>query len=180
MKEILRYGFTLAFICMVASASLAAANSLTKSRIAGQLQAEEEASLSKVLADADHFEAVSSENELMYYKGYNKEGQVMGVAFKARGRGYGGDIETIAGMDLQGNILAIEVLSQNETPGLGSQVAEPDFTGMFSHLSVEKLGEVQAITGATISSRAVIDSVREKAREVQLEMEGYLKDRNLI
>lgn len=167
MKEMTRYGLTLALICTAASASLAAVNSFTKSRIVEQAKAEEEASLKDVLPGAAHFEPVKSGSDVIYYKAHNKEGQMIGVAFKAKGKGYSSDIETMVGMEKEGKILAIKILSQNETPGLGSRVSESDFTGQFSNKSIQNLNEVEAITGATISSRAVMNSVAEKAKEIQ-------------
>ena len=69
-------------------------------------------------------------------------------------------------MDTQGKLIAIKVLSQNETPGLGGQVADASFTSRFSGKNISDLNDIQAITGATISSRAVIDLVKKKAEEV--------------
>ncbi|OGX23224.1 MAG: hypothetical protein A3K54_01130 [Omnitrophica WOR_2 bacterium RBG_13_44_8] len=70
-------------------------------------------------------------------------------------------------MATDGSITAIKILNQNETPGLGAQVVEPSFTGQFNHQDLQGLSKVQAITGATISSKAVIESVQAKAKEIQ-------------
>lgn len=167
MREIVRYGFILALICTVASASLAIMNSITKSRIISQAKAEEEASLKDVLAQGVNFEPIKSGNDIIYYKAYNKDNKFIGVAFKTQGKGYSSTIETIVGMAKDGAITAIKILNQNETPGLGARVAEPSFTGQFNNKNIQSLNEVQAITGATISSKAVIDSVTKKAKEIQ-------------
>jgi len=167
MKEILRYGLTLALICIVASASLAVVNSLTKPKIFAQLKLEEESGLKEVLPEADKFEPVKSGADVVYYKAYTKNDKFIGVAFKASGKGYSSTIETLVGMNKEGDITAIKVLNQNETPGLGASVAEASFTGQFSHKNIQKLSDVQAITGATISSKAVIDSVRKRAQEIK-------------
>ncbi len=167
MKEMMRYGFILALICVVASASLAVVNYLTKSRIIALAKAEEEASLKEVLPLSEHFEPVKSGNDIIYYKAYNKDGKFIGVAFKAQGKGYSSTIETMTGMTKEGTITAIKILSQNETPGLGARVAESTFTGQFANKNIQGLNEVQAITGATVSSNAVIDSVKKKAEEIR-------------
>ncbi|MFH0826365.1 MAG: FMN-binding protein [Candidatus Omnitrophota bacterium] len=172
MKDMIRYGLTLGVICVVASASLAVVHSLAQPRIAASALSEEEASLKDVLPEADHFEPVKANNDILYYKAFDLNDRKMGIAFKAKGKGYSSTVETMVGMSAQGEILAIKVLSQNETPGLGANVAEPDFAARFSQKSIEDLNEVQAVTGATISSRAVIDSVAEKAEEIL----GLLKD----
>ena len=159
-----RYGFTLSLICIVAAGLLAGVNSLTKARIVAQAEAEEEASLKEVLPEAAHFEPVKCGNDVLYYKAYHKDGKLAGVAFKAAGKGYSSTIETMAGMLQDGTITAIKILSQNETPGLGAQVAEQKFSSQFARQ--KDLSNIQAITGATISSKAVIDSVKEKAEEI--------------
>lgn len=167
MKEMVRYGFTLAVICVIAAGLLAGVNYLTKERIIAQAQAEEEMALKEVLPGAEKFEAVTKDPEMVYYRGTDKEGRFLGVAFKASGKGYSSVIETLVGMDTGGKIIAIKVLSQNETPGLGMRVTEDNFTGQFDNKDTRELSKVQAITGATISSRAVIDSVVKKAQEIQ-------------
>jgi electron transport complex protein RnfG len=176
VKEMLRYGFTLTVICIVASGLLAGVNVLTKSRIAAQAQAEEDASLNEVLPEAAHFETVKSGEEIIYYKAHDKEKRLLGAAFRASGRGYSSTIETMVGMLKDGTIKAIKILSQNETPGLGARVTEDSFTSRFSNRGWQNLSEVDAITGATISSRAVIDSVKKKAEEIKALLENVPKD----
>ena len=167
MKEMLRYGFILALICVVASGLLAGVNALTRARIMNQASAEEEAALLEVLPQAIHFEPVKSDSEIIYYKGYNKDNQFVGVAFKTSGKGYSSTIETMVGMAQDGTITAIKILSQNETPGLGAGIVEPAFRRQFVKRNIQGLAGVQAITGATISSRAVIDSVKKRAEEIK-------------
>ncbi|MDP2831445.1 MAG: FMN-binding protein, partial [Candidatus Omnitrophota bacterium] len=82
-------------------------------------------------------------------------------------KGYSSVIETLAGIFLDEKISAIKIISLNETPGLGMRVAEDKFTAQFTRQSSLDLSGVQAITGATISSRAVMNSVMQKAREIK-------------
>jgi len=168
VKEMLRYGFILAVICIVASGLLAGVNVLTKTRIVAQAQVEEDSSLKEVFPEAAHFEAVKSGEEIIYYKAHDKDKRLLGAAFRASGKGYSSTIETMVGMLKDGTIKAIKILSQNETPGLGARVAEDSFTSRFSNRGMQNLNEVEAITGATISSRAVIDSVKKKAEEIKV------------
>ena len=118
-----RYGSILGLICIVAAGFLAGVNALTNSRIIAQAQAEEGAGLKEVVPQGTHFEAVKSGEKTLYYKAHDKEGKLIGVAFKALAKGYSSDIETLVGMLPDGTILAIKILNQNETPGLGSRVA---------------------------------------------------------
>ncbi len=165
MKEMIRFGFILGVICIIAAGLLAGVNSLTKPRILAQALTEENAGLKEVLSEVDNFEAVKEKEEIIYYKGYDKNGKFVGVAFKAVAKGYSSTIETLAGMLKDGKIIAIKILSQNETPGLGSRITDLSFINQFK--GINDLSGVQAITGATISSRAVIASVEKKALEVR-------------
>jgi len=170
MKEMMRYGFILALICTLASASLAVVNSLTKSKIMAQEAKEEEASLREVMPLAIDFQAVKSGNDIIYYRAYAKDGKFIGIAFKTQAKGYSSDIQAMVGLTKDGTITAIKILSQNETPGLGAKVAEADFTNQFRNK--QNLEKAQAITGATISSGAVINSVKKKVEELK----NFLKD----
>jgi electron transport complex protein RnfG len=161
----IRFGFILGVICIIAAGLLAGVNSLTKPRILAQALTEENAGLKEVLSEVDNFEAVKEKEEIIYYKGYDKNGKFVGVAFKAVAKGYSSTIETLAGMLKDGKIIAIKILSQNETPGLGSRITDLSFINQFK--GINDLSGVQAITGATISSRAVIASVEKKALEVR-------------
>ncbi len=168
MKEMVRYGLVLAIICVVASLSLALVNSLTRSRILAQAQAEEENSLKEVIPEATRFEPLKSGENILYYKAFGSDGTLVGAAFKATKKGYSSVVETMVGMKKDGTITAIKVLSQNETPGLGARVAESSFTGQFKNKNSANLNEVQAVSGATISSRAVIEAVTQKSKEIKV------------
>jgi electron transport complex protein RnfG len=165
MKEMLQYGLTLMIICAVATGLLAGVNSFTKLKIIAQAQAEQDAGLKEVMPEATNFEAMETNGEVVYYKVY-KNDVLLGAAFKATAKGYSSEIQTMVGMTKDGQITAIKVLSQNETPGLGSRITEPSFTGQFANKSVEGLNEISAITGATISSTAVMNSVKARAEEI--------------
>jgi len=167
MKETIRYGLILAVICIVASGLLAGMNALTQTRIIAQAQLEEETALKEVMPFGEYFDPVKKGEEIIYYKVRNKQGEFIGVAFKASGKGYSSVIDTLVGLSRDGRINAIKILNQNETPGLGAQVSTPSFREQFSHKSLPELSQVQAITGATISSKAVIDSVQAKLKEIQ-------------
>lgn len=166
MRETMRYGVTLGLICMIAAGLLAGMNSLTKPKIIAQAYAEELASIKEVMPDAEKFDPVKAAGEVVYYKAYDKDAKLMGVVFKAEGKGYASTIETVVGMKLDNTITAIKVVNQNETPGLGAKVTEPEFVGQFINRNISDLGQVQAITGATISSKAVMDSIKQKAQEL--------------
>lgn len=162
MRQILRYGLILALICMVSALALAGLNYLTKPRILAQIEKEEKEALKELLPEAIEFKPIKFKEELLY-KAYNQKGDFFAVVFKTQAKGYSSIIETLIAMTKEGRILAIKILSQNETPGLGARIIEPEFRNQFIDKHSFELDKIQAITGATISSEAVINSVKERS-----------------
>lgn len=103
------------------------------------------------------------------------DGQKTGYAFLAKGKGYGGEIRILVGLEDETTVKGIKIITQSETPGLGTRIAESPFIDLFSGITINDIslrkdgGQIDSITGATISSVAVINAVREEAlRKVQL------------
>ena len=92
-------------------------------------------------------------------------GRLSGVAIEAFGSGYGGDLGVLSGFNVSNDTLAGVGMTQlKETPGLGMRVKEPAFSSQFSGSKAPvalsgKGGSIDAISGATISSTAVVDAV---------------------
>lgn len=114
----------------------------------------------------------------------DKGGKPLGYAFIASGNGYQGTIQVIAGVDSEIKTMAgMEVLESQETPGLGAEIAG-DFKKQFSSLSVtrdieyvknkkpEQPYQIEAITGATISSRAVVNMLNKSIQELREKIKG--------
>jgi len=99
------------------------------------------------------------------------DGAGVGYAFLAMGKGYGGDIKILVGLEDETTIKGITIISQSETPGLGGRITEDSFASRFAGLNIKDItltkdgGEIDGITGATISSGAVVDAVRTAAME---------------
>jgi electron transport complex protein RnfG len=165
MKETVRYFLISAIILIVAGSFLAGINSLTRNKIIARAHAEGELGLKDVLPQAVSFDPVKFQEKIFYYKAMDSNGKFIGAVFKCSAKGYSSQIETLVGMLKDGTISAIKILNQNETPGVGARVMEPDFTGRFSNK--KDLNQVEAISGATISSKAVIDSVQKRAEEIK-------------
>lgn len=166
MREMARYGFILALICVIAAGLLSGVNTLTRPKIIAQAQAEEQSALSEVMPQAIKFTEVKQQEETLYYKAFDRQDKLIGFVFKASGKGYSSVIDALAGIFMDGKISAIKIISLNETPGLGMRVTENRFTEQFKGQDSLSLSGVEAITGATISSRAVMDAVMKKARQI--------------
>jgi len=165
---------SLTLISLVASAALGFANDLTKKPIEQQKNAKNVNAIKQVVPEfnnnpaAEMFMLMTEEGDsLEIYPAKNGE-QIVGYAVKSfTNKGFSGFVSMMVGFKPDGTIVNINVLEQKETPGLGAKMTEPEFKDQFMDknpvsfkLKVKKDdGEVQAITAATISSRAFCDGV---------------------
>lgn len=176
MKDMVKLGGLLMLITVIAATALAAVYKVTKPRILEQKRLVLERALLLALPGADKtaIVPVKKGDQILYYKGYANPDttKFVGYAFVAHGPGYSSVIETMVGVDSTGKIIGLKVMSQTETPGLGSRVEQikhgaktPWFQDQFRNRKAEKLavdkdgGKIQSITGATISSRALTKSI---------------------
>jgi len=158
---------TLTIVCAVAALVLGITYTATKPLITGQEISEKKEALESVLPGADKYEQKTIAGK-QYYEGY-KGSLLVGYALSIEGDGYAGKIEMLVGVDQKGKIRGLEVLSQDETPGLGARCIEvkrgdknPWFLKQFTskHASTLSLNNIEAITGATITSEAIIEAVK--------------------
>lgn len=182
----------------ILSAILAFVYGVTEPKRLEILREEKMRALEEVLPGAEHFE-----EEDWYFKGYEQSGQEepVGYAFPVRGTGYSATIETMVGVSRQSKtgalkISGIKIISQQETPGLGSRVEEipasrtlpdiimgrkkeapeeepePWFQAQFRNKTPDELeiNNIEGITGATITTEAVIDSITRGIKELREEI----------
>jgi electron transport complex protein RnfG len=136
--------------------------------------------------DYDTIEKGSHQDKLTLYRGLGADGEPVGIAFKAEGVGFQGNIVLMVGLDMDYlKLKGIKVLEQLETPGLGNRIGEPEFEGQFAGVDIkprveyikyrkpEKTNQIQAITGATISSEAVVKNIN---RAVSGVFENFPRD----
>jgi electron transport complex protein RnfG len=193
MTNIIRLSIVLAIVTLVAAFVLAEIYSVTKPKIELQKLAKTEEALKFVLPTANiivpntnKIPVKDSKGKILYEKDvidyYTAYGDadttgIIGFAFKAQGNGYSSIIETMVGIDTTGHIKNIKIIAQKETPGLGA-LAEKDepFTGkkwstqQFKEKTVDGLkvdkdgGDIVSITGATITSRTITNSIRDELK----------------
>ena len=171
IKEVLVPTLSLFLICAVVTLLLAVTNSVTAPQIE-KLQIET-ANKTKVavLSVADSFsdEKTVELNGVIYtyYEGYDAEKNIAGYVFTTSAKGYGGDIVTMVGVNSDGTVSGMDFLSISETAGLGMNADSDDFKNQFvgksGEVGVNKNepaeNEIQALTGATITSKAVTEAV---------------------
>ena len=183
-KSVLIPALTLFLICAVVTGLLAGTNLLTKDVIAQQEAAAEEASRKIVLSSAESFEKKTLSvdgTEVEYYEGTDASGAVAGLVFTTAAKGYGGDINVITGIGSDGSVAGVVILSLEETPGLGANAQNESFLNQYQGgagpFEVIKSGtpsenQIQALTGATISSKAVTEAVNQAVSYYELAKEG--------
>lgn len=189
--KIVKMGLTLTVICLAAAVALAVSYRLTKPTIDERARADQVEALKVVLPQATSFSNLISGPEIDYYQGRDGSGKVIGYAFPGEAKGYSSVISVMVGVDPEGMITGIEILDQKETPGLGTQAVEvpatrnfwqallgrgekgppgrPPFQEQYRGKIVSGLRvvtgktetEIEALTGATITSRAVTAAVKE-------------------
>lgn len=189
MKEITKLSGILLLVTTIAGGALSMVNFVTKPKIELQKRLALERALTTALPNANRKAIVLvREQDLIYYKGYASPDttNLVGYAFVAYGKGYSSTIETMVGIDTTGTISGLTILNQVETPGLGSKIEEirygentPWFQDQFSgrkwiSLTVDKDGgDIKSITGATISSRAVTNSIKAGLQKLEEHLGGF-------
>lgn len=188
-NKIIKDALALTLITLVAGVTLGGVYEITKDPIAKQeAQAKAEA-YEQVFTDAAAFEAVEMDDTLtktirdqLDQEGYkaqsieevmraeDQSGETLGYAFTAvTSEGYGGDIQFSMGVQNDGTLNGISILSIGETAGLGMNADTPAFKDQFVGKQVEKLqytkngatqdDEINAISGATVTTNAMTNGV---------------------
>ena len=170
MKENIKLGLILLLITGIAGLLLGGAYEMTKAPIAKQIAADKQAAMKEILPTADKFDISDIDivgNEKISEVNVGLTGtEITGYAIKVSPKGYAGPIEIMVGISTEGKLTGIKILSHTETPGLGANAPKPKFSGQFKDKPIEnklevvkiapsKENQIQAITGSTITSKAV-------------------------
>ncbi|HSB52356.1 MAG TPA: FMN-binding protein [Dissulfurispiraceae bacterium] len=166
-RDILKITFTLVVIYLIGGAILAAVYAKTSPIIFVNNEKAKQKALQNLIAGAT-FEKLGDwtihDKHAEYYAA-KQGGEVVGYVVQSFGKGYSSYINTLIAVDKDLKILKIDILAHAETPGLGDEIETPQFKGQFVGKGVEQMKivktetpeYVQAITGVTISSRAVTE-----------------------
>ena len=160
--------FPIIFITVVVFASVGLVtwtDSITRDKIEEQEEQQIQSRLEEMFPSMSEY---TFEDDI--YTIYS-DGAGIGYAFLAVGKGYGGDIDILVGLEDETTVKGVTIISHLESPGLGARVTESSFRDQFAGLNISDValkqdgGQIDAITGATISSEAVVDAVRATAME---------------
>ena len=187
MNKIVKNTLILTVITLVAGILLGLVYEVTKEPIAQQAEKEKQEAYKAVFEDADSFEVcveaddadlaayltengfeAQTVNEVMEAK--DASGETIGYALNmTTSEGYGGDISFSMGVTLDGTLNGISLLDINETAGLGMNATKDEFKGQFAGKQVDAFevtksgaasdNEINAISGATITSKAITGGV---------------------
>jgi electron transport complex protein RnfG len=173
---------SLTLISLTASACLGFVYELTKEPIALSILNKKLNAIRQVTPEFDNnpndemYRLPTGEGDSLDIYPAKKNGEIIGYAVNTyTSKGFSGNISLMAGFKTDGTILSITVLDHKETPGLGTKMTEPEFKEQFTgknpvefKLKVKKDGgQIDAITAATISSRAFCDAVQRAYNTLQ-------------
>ncbi|OGC11595.1 hypothetical protein A3K48_03725 [candidate division WOR-1 bacterium RIFOXYA12_FULL_52_29] len=168
MLKNLKLAAVLTIFCLISAGALAYVYNLTRPMIAANSALSFKRSMGEVIS-ADSF-TPGSQGCYLARKGK----ETVGYVFPVNPAGYGGAIEMMVSLDKGGKVIAVKIISNKETPGLGTNILNPKFLKQFSGKSVgDKIKakeDIDAVTGATISSNGVCKGVRQA-----LELFGKVK-----
>ena len=202
-NKIVKDTLALTVITLVSGLLLGLVNDITAGPIASQQAKEKEEAYKAVFADAASFETVTSgeDTDLESYLDENgfkaqniaevmlakdDQGNELGYAFTVTtSEGYGGDIQFAMGVQDDGTLNGISILSISETAGLGMRATTDDFKNQFKDKNVEKFtytktgatsdDEIDALSGATITTNAMTNGVNAGLAAVRYEKGGSQK-----
>ncbi|MBO5407980.1 MAG: FMN-binding protein [Clostridia bacterium] len=155
--------FTLALklfvICLVIALGLSALNYVTEPVIAQLTETAKKEAMASVLPGCE----LTKANDNVYIG--TTDGKTVGYAVNViTQEGYGGAIEMIIGFDANFNMTGVEYISMSETPGLGTRAKEESFTSQFIGQPAKAFEEIDALTGATVTSKAVNGAINQASQ----------------
>ncbi len=178
MKKIIQLILSLTLISAVCAAVLAIVNNATKERIANLATLKANNAARAVLpASVKAIEPVKdpADASLTAFIGYADDAKTQIAGYAVPGltaKGYGGNIRLMVGLNPDRTVISYQVLAAAETPGLGSNLTTPAFIARFKDQPAASVkvtkdgGKIEALTSATITSRAVCDAVADAAQRI--------------
>jgi len=166
----------LSLICLFVSGALAVVNSFTDPIIKNNENERAQAARKEIIPQAEDFIKLEIDNLpnsiIEAYKTSNNAGYI----FTVTTHGYGGEIKLICGVDPKGFIIRTAVLSHNETQGLGTPIFEEPYSGLFWNKDKNAIESIDVISGATITSNAYKNSIRDSLLAYDILIAEYYKE----
>ena len=175
-------------ITLVCSATVGGVYTLTYGTIEQAKAQKLKSAYGEVLPSFDELECVEVEllGEMMNVNVASAAGSVVGYAVESSAGGFGGAIKMVVGFDAEGTVTGVKVLEHAETPGLGDLIAKPDSKvelsivgrnpGKIKMAVTKDGGDVDALTAATITSRAYVSAVDKAFNAYLTKTQGVAAD----
>lgn len=169
--SIFKIGINLTIACLLSGAIIAGTYAVTAPVAAQESINLKNRAMKELVVDAQSFQPI--DGKANWYAAV-KDGQTVAYVIPAETKGYGGTIKMLAAITTDGKAIDYKILEHNETPGLGDNANTDKFRKQFKGKAAEDLEvvkvptdkNIQALTGATITSRAVTKGIREAVEEV--------------
>ncbi len=167
LKKGLIFTAFLALVVFISGAALTVTYRLAQDRIIQQKRIKVEKMIKGIFSDMTDYTYDKDEDLYLIYS----SGNLIGYAFLAKGKGYGGEIDILVGLEDENTVKGIRIVRHSETPGLGSRITGDFFLAQFKNINIDDVflksegGKIDAITGSTISSKAVTEAVYKAAKE---------------
>ncbi len=168
MRDNIKIIGVLTIVCLVCALFLSLAASMAKDKVTRNESKAIREAIFNIVGECKEIKEVSIKGTKVY-KLFDDKNSLIGYGFLAAGEGYQGKIKIMTVVDKNFNkLLGIEIISSQETPGLGAKINEDYFKNQFKSLNikipieytkgeVKKDNQIKAITGATISSKSVVN-----------------------
>lgn len=163
--SVLNIGARLLVICLVVAAVVSLVNEVTKKRYA-ELQEQEKANAMAAIFGAETLTYTDLGNGVYALK---QGDEPLGYCVESTTAGFGGDMTLMVGFNSDLAVVGVQILSHSETPGLGAKVNDAGYLSQYGGKTGDlALGEdIDAISGATISSKAVLAGVNEAQKSLR-------------
>lgn len=182
LRDMTKPAIVLFLICFITAILLAFTYNFTKDTIAERAALDLEAAKQEVFPDAKEFREIKNIAEIIAgnawmepvkaaFEGYDGD-TLKGYVYSIMVKGYGGEITMTVGISVDGTIQGVKIGNNSETPGLGKKTEDPKFTLQFIGINPgdkaltvvssgsTKVEEIDGISGATVSSKAVVNGVQ--------------------
>ena len=170
--SIFQIAINLTVACFISGAIIAATYFITAPVAVKSAAKIKNDAMKSLVSDAQKFNPVKNKADWFTAE---KDGKIIAYVVPAESKGYGGEIKMLVSVTPKGKIIDYDILVSKETPGLGDNASKKPFESQFEGKKVAdlvvvkdatKVNNIQAMTGATISSRAVTKGIKEAALQV--------------
>ncbi|HEY8891124.1 MAG TPA: FMN-binding protein [Clostridium sp.] len=170
--SIFQIAMNLTVTCLVSGAVIAGTYFITAPvalKTAAKIKTD---SMKSLVVEAQKFNPIKGKAEWFTAE---KDGKIIAYVVPAESKGYGGAIKMLVSVTPQGKIINFDILDSKETPGLGDNASKDPFKNQFKGKEAKqlevtkdptKIDQIQAMTGATISSKAVTKGIKEAVQKV--------------